>query len=116
VPSLALRYWGGHPSAVLCGLLVVGLAAATGMTAAVRRASLGPANALRLLLGAGAAVFAGGWAGHLALTSSARDAMPELVLARVTLSFLVVAILIFRAAEFALVCSQHETKAPADEA
>lgn len=116
VPSLALRYWGGHPSAVLCGLLVVGLAAVAGLTAAVRRARLGPADVVRLLLALSAAVFAGGWAGHLAFTVTTSRVMPELVLARVALSFLAVAILIFRATEFALVWTQHETKAPADEA
>ncbi|HSO34349.1 MAG TPA: hypothetical protein VLT33_17555, partial [Labilithrix sp.] len=59
---------------------------------------------------------ASGWATSAALTSSARGSLPELVLARGALSFLAVAIVVFRGVEFAVCWATHETKAPADEA
>ena len=115
VPSLSLRYWGHHATAVACGLLVVLLGSLGGAAGAVRRAKPSAGGVLRLAAGGGAALLAGGWCAQLALVTSGAG-MPELVLARVALSFLGVAIVTFRAVEIALCWAAHETKAPADQA
>jgi hypothetical protein len=117
VPSLSLRYWGAHPSAWLCGLLVIGLGFVVGVAGAFRRARGEPGwtGPLGLAVAVGVALFAGGWAARLAFATAGRG-MPELLLARVALSFLAVAILTFRAVEIAVCWAKHETKAPADEA
>jgi hypothetical protein len=115
VPSLSLRYWGAHESAVVCGLLVVILGLASGAASALRRARVGAGGALRLVVAGGVALALGGWAAHAALVS-ADERMPELLLARIALSFLAVAITSFRAVEIALCWAPHETKAEADEA
>lgn len=116
VPSLSLRYWGHHPTAVASGLLLVLLGSTAGARAALRRARPTFGGVVRLGLASGAAVLAGGWAAYLALVSAGGGGMPELLLARVALSFLVVAIVTLRAVEIALCWAAHETKAPADEA
>jgi len=113
VPSLSLRYWGSHPSAILCGLLVVLLGVLGGGAAALRRSSLGPL--LRLALAAGAALMAGGWAAHLAFVTAGHG-LPELLLARVVLSFLAVTIVAFRTVEIFVCWPLHETKAHTDQA
>lgn len=115
VPSLALRYRGMKEYAIACGLLVVALGLASGAASALRRSRVGAAGLLRLLVAGGVALSLGGWAAHAAWVSAA-DGMPELVLARIALSFLAVAITSFRAVEIALCWSPHETKAEADEA
>ncbi len=123
VPSLSLRYWGAHASAVACGLLVVGLASFGGLASALRRCreadALTPAGMVRLAFAAGVALVLGGWAAQAVWTTSwpgHGHAMPELLLARLALSFLAVAITSFRAVEIALCWPSHETKAEADEA
>lgn len=116
VPSLALRYWGGHATAVLCGALVVGLGLLAGTVGALRRARPSAGGVARLVLGAGSAVLVAAWAAHAAIVSSPHGGLPELVLARGALSFLVVAIVVFRGVEIAVCWTSHETKAPADEA
>lgn len=67
-------------------------------------------------MAAGTAFVAGGWAGQAAILGSAHGGLPELLLARGALSFLVVAIVVFRTVEIALCWMAHETKAQADEA
>ena len=115
VPSLALRYRGMKEYAIACGLLVVALGLVSGAASAVRRSRVGVAGLLRLLVAGGVALSLGGWAAHAAWVSAA-DGMPELMLARIALSFLAVAITSFRAVEIALCWAPHETKAEADEA
>jgi hypothetical protein len=118
VPSLSLRYWGQHASAVLCGALLVLVGAAAGGALALLRASeeraLGAAEIARFVVAGAAALGSGAWAGQAAIAGGA--GMPELLLARVALSFLVAAIVVFRAVEIALCWGPHETKAPADQA
>ena len=116
VPSLALRYGGGHPSAVLCGLVVVAIGMLGGMASALRRARPSVGGVVRFVLAAGAALFVGGWAAQAAIVGTAPGGLPELVLARGALSFLAVAIVVFRGVEIAVCWASHETKAPADEA
>ena len=115
VPSLSLRYWGGHPSAVMCGLLVVLLGLVVGTAGALRRSQAGPGAIVRLGLAGASALVTGGWAAHLAMATAGRG-LPELLLARLALSFLVAAIVTFRAVEIFVCWVQHETKAQADEA
>lgn len=115
VPSLSLRYWGGHSTAAACGLLVVVLAMAGGAVSALRRSRPGPAAMVRLALGGGVALALGTWAAHVVLVSASHG-MPELLLARLALSFLVAAITSFREVEIALCWASDETKASADEA
>jgi hypothetical protein len=117
VPSLSLRYWGAHSTAAACGLLVVVLASIGGAVSALRRSRLRPAvgGLVRLGLAGGVALALGGWAAQLVL-ATAGHGMPELLLARLALSFLAVAITSFRAVEIALCWPSHETKAAADEA
>ena len=115
VPSLTLRYWGAHESAALCGVSIIALGFASGTASALRRSRAGIGGAVRLALAGGVAVTLGGWAAHAAWTS-AGPGMPELLLARIALSFLAVAITSFRAVEIALCWAPHETKAPADQA
>jgi hypothetical protein len=115
VPSLTLRYWGAHESAALCGLLLIALGLAAGTASALRRSRRSVGGAARLVLAGGVALTLGGWAAHAAW-SSAGPGMPELLLARIALSFLAVAITSFRAVEIALCWAPHETKAPADQA
>ena len=116
VPSLSVRYWGGHPSAVLCGLSLIGMGLFAGMVRALRRARLGVGGVTRLFFAAGVAVVAGGWAANAAILGGAPGGLPEMVLARGALSFLVVTIVVFRAVEIAVCWTAHETKAQADEA
>jgi hypothetical protein len=116
VPSLALRYWGAHASAVLCGLLVVGVAVIAGSVSALRRARLSKAGLAGVLVAAGTAFLVAAWAARAAVLGSPLSGLPELVLARGALSFLVVAIVVFRGIEIAVCWASHETKAPADEA
>lgn len=115
VPSLSLRYWGYHPSAVLCGLLVVLLGFVGGTAAALQRSKPGPGVILRMALAGSAGLFAGGWAAHLAMVTAGHG-LPELLLARVALSFLAVAIVAFRIVEIFVCWPLHETKAQADQA
>jgi hypothetical protein len=115
VPSLSLRYSGLRPGAVACGLVVVGLAVVAGVGGVLARARLGVVGLLRLAAAGVVALLAGGFAAQLALAGP-RPPMPELLLARASLSFLVVAIVAFRTAEIALCWRAHETKAAADEA
>jgi hypothetical protein len=115
VPSLSLRYWGAHPTAVVCGLLVVALAAIGATASALRRSRTTAGGLLRLGLAAAVALVLGGWAAH-AVLATAGHGMPELLLARLALSFLAVAITSFRAVEIALCWPSHETKAAADQA
>ena len=115
VPSLSLRYWGQHPSAVMCGVLVVLLGLVGGAAGALRRSRPGPGVMVRLALAGGVGLLAGGWAAHLAI-QTAGNGLPELLLARVALSFLAVAIVAFRAVEIFVCWPVHETKAQADEA
>jgi hypothetical protein len=115
VPSLSLRYWGAHPTAAACGALVVVLGLGAGAVKALRRSPPGVGGLVRLVVAGGAALALGGWAAHLAFVTAGLG-MPELLLARVSLSFLAVAIVIFRAGEIALCWGTHETKASADEA
>lgn len=115
VPSLSLRYWGAHATAVGCGLLVVMLGFVCGTAGALRRAPRGAGEILRLALGCGAGLAAGAWAAHAAWTTAGLG-MPELLLARLAFSFLTVAIVTFRGVEIALCWAAHETKAAADEA
>lgn len=116
VPSLAIRYWGGHPSAVLSGLLVVVLGFVLGVREALRRDDAGAGTVVRLAASAAVALLFGGWAAHLAVASASHGAIPELLLARAALSFLAVAIVAFRAVEIFVCWPEHETKAQADEA
>ncbi len=115
VPSLSLRYWGAHPTAAACGLLVVVLAMAGGAASALRRSRLPAAGMVRLAVAGGVALALGTWAAHVVLVSASHG-MPELLLARLALSFLVTAITSFRAVEIALCWASDETKAAADEA
>jgi hypothetical protein len=115
VPSLSLRYWGAHPTAAACGLMLVILGLGFGATAALRRSRVSAGGAVRLVVAGGAALALAGWAAHLAFVTAGLG-LPELLLARLSLSFLVVAIVIFRAGEIALCWRAHETKASADEA
>jgi hypothetical protein len=114
VPSLSLRYWGAHATAAACGLLVVVLAMAGGAASALRRSRLPAAGMVRLAVAGGVALALGTWAAHVVL-GSVSQGMPELLLARLALSFLVMAITSFRAVEFALCWASDETKAAADE-
>jgi hypothetical protein len=120
VPSLSLRYWGQHASAALCGVLLVVVGAVAGGALALLRASeareLGAADIARFVAAGAAALGSGAWAGQAAIADGARGGMPELDLARAALSFLVVAIVVFRAVEIALCWGPHETKAQADQA
>lgn len=120
VPSLALRYRGHMPSSVLCGLVVVGIALLAGIGRVVRRILEDDSRAfgtfVTLGVSGGAALAAGTWAAWLALASSGYTAMPELLLAKVALSFLVASIVTFRAVEIAVCWTRHEAKAQADEA
>ena len=115
VPSLSLRYWGAHSTAAACGLFVVVLASVGGAASALRRSRPAMGGIVRLGLACGVALALGGWAAQLALATAAHG-MPELLLARLALSFLAVAITSFRAVEIALCWPSHETKAEADEA
>ena len=115
VPSLSLRYWGAHPSAAACGLLVMVLAMTGGTVSALRRSRVGAPGMLRLVVAGALALALGTAAAHVVLVSAAHG-MPELLLARLSLSFLVVAITSFRAVEIALCWASDETKAEADEA
>jgi hypothetical protein len=115
VPSLSLRYWGAHSTAAACGLVVVVLAMAGGAVSALRRSRQRAAGMMRLAVAGGVALALGTWAAHVVLVSAAHG-MPELLLARLALSFLVVAITSFRAVEIALCWASDETKAEADEA
>ena len=115
VPSLSLRYWSAHPTAVACGLLVVALAGVAGALTALRRARLGPAEIVRLAVAGALAIGAGGWAAATVLASSGHG-MPELLLARLALSFLVVSIVAFRAVEIFVCWPKHEATTQADEA
>ena len=115
VPSLSLRYRGGHSTAAACGVLVVVLATAGGAVGALRRSRLPAAGMARLAMAAGVALALGTWAAHVVLVSASHG-MPELLLARLALSFLVAAITSFRAVEIALCWASDETKASADEA
>jgi hypothetical protein len=104
VPSLALRYWGGHPSAVLAGCALVGASGISGI-ASSRRVHLAIGAVLAAALAVIAAAFAIAGSGHV---------MPELVLARGSVAFLAVGIVAFRLFE---VCwPAHEAKAEADQA
>ncbi len=102
---------GGHASAVLCGLLVVGLGFFGGVASMLRRVQPSAGAVLRLLLAIGVALGAAGWAARAAIVSSPPHGLPELVLARGALSFLVVAIVVLRGVEIALCWASHETKA-----
>ena len=115
VPSLSLRYWGAHPTAAACGRLVVALASIGGAARAIGRSRVALGGLVRLGLAGGVALALGGWAA-LAVLVTAGHGMPELLLARLALSFLAVAITSFRALEIALCWPSHETKAEADEA
>jgi hypothetical protein len=115
VPSLSLRYRGGHSTAVACGVLVVVLAMAGGAVSALCRSRLPLAGMVRLALAGGIALALGTWAAQVVLVSASRG-MPELLLARLALSFLVAAITSFRGVEIALCWASDETKASADEA
>ncbi|MBS2014898.1 MAG: hypothetical protein JST00_18555 [Deltaproteobacteria bacterium] len=120
-PSLAIRYRGHLAYAVLAGLLLVGLALAVGAAGAVRRilasADRGAVGAIVTLVVSGAAAgIAGAWAAWASYLASPHAVTPELVLARVALSFLVAAIVTFRAVEIAVCWARHEAKAQADEA
>jgi hypothetical protein len=115
VPSLSLRYWGGHSTAAACGLLVVVLATAGGAVSALRRSRPSAAGMVRLAVAGGVALALGTWAAHVVLVSASHG-MPELLLARLALSFLTAAITSFRAVEIALCWASDETKAEADEA
>ncbi|HSO34180.1 MAG TPA: hypothetical protein VLT33_16710 [Labilithrix sp.] len=114
LPSLSLRYGGDQAVAVLSGLLVVGIAFVAGLAGGLRRTRPSALGVATLVLGAGLALVASGWAANAALVSSAHGSLPELVLARGALSFLAVAIVVFRGVEFAVCWATHETKAPAD--
>lgn len=121
VPSLAIRYRGHMDYAVLSGMLLVGTSLAVGAGAALRRVIAKDEGALgsvaTLALSGVAAGFAGVWAAWGAiLTAPHGPITPELVLARVALSFLLASIVTFRAAEIAVCWARHEAKAPADEA
>ena len=121
VPSLAIRYRGHMDYAALSGMLLVGLSLAVGAGAAVRRTLAKDEGALgslvTLVLAGGAAGIAGGWAAWAAyLAAPHASGTPELVLARVALSFLVASIVTFRAVEIAVCWARHEAKAPVDEA
>jgi hypothetical protein len=115
VPSLSLRYWGAHPTAAACGLLIVALGSIGGVASALRRSHATAGALVRLGLAAGIALVLGGWAAQ-AVLATAGHGMPELLLARLALSFLAVAITSFRAVEIALCWPSHETKAAADQA
>jgi hypothetical protein len=96
-------------------VVVIVVALASGAASAIARARLSAGGMLRLAVAGSVALGLGGFAAHAALMSA--DArMPELVLARIALSFLAVAITSFRAVEIALCWAPHETKAEADEA
>jgi len=112
IPSLAIRYWGGHAAANAAGVLLVVVAAAAGFVAALRRASLGAGVVMVVALSAGIAC--GGALAWMAF--GARAAIPELILARVSLAFLAGTIGAARIVEFALSSAVHEAKAQADEA
>ncbi|MDB5212195.1 MAG: hypothetical protein JWO86_122 [Myxococcaceae bacterium] len=112
VPSLSLRYWGAHPTAVACGVLVVLVAFLGGAIPALQRSR---GMVVRLAMAGAVALGLGGWAAHVVLVAAGHG-MPELLLARLALSFLVVAITSFRAGEIALCWASDETKAEADEA
>jgi hypothetical protein len=115
VPSLAIRYWGTHETALFAGALLVLAGLVAGVVKASRLVRPSPAGLLRLALAAALAlVCGGGVAGHVA--GGALAAIPELTFARVALSFLATAIVSFRGAEIALCWAAHETKAEADEA
>ena len=116
LPSLSLRYGGYLPVAVLGGLFLIGLSLAAGLARGVQRTRPTLLGGAALVLAAGVALVTAGWAMTAALASSAAGSLPELVLARMALSFLVVAIVVFRSVEFAVCWAAHETKAPADEA
>jgi hypothetical protein len=111
VPSLALRYWGGHASALLAGLLLVSGSAFAGIAAAARRGDAW--SGMRLVVGATIGVVVGVFAATLAVTTTS-FALPELVLARASLAFLAAGTFAFRA--FEVCCGPHEAKAQADEA
>lgn len=116
LPSLSLRYGGNLPVAVLGGLFVIGLSLAAGLARGLERTRPTLLGGAALVLAAAPALLTAGWAMTAALASSAAGSLPELVLARMALSFLVVAIVVFRGIEFAVCWAAHETKAPADEA
>jgi hypothetical protein len=118
VPSLSLRYWGAHSTAAICGAGVVLVALVAGTVGALRRAEAGAGAVLRVLFAGGIALGLGGWAAQVAMTTGGHHIpqMPELLLARMALSFLAVAITSFRAVEIALCWAAHETKATADQA
>lgn len=120
VPSLALRYRAFVPSSVSCGLLVVGVAFFAGHGKVVKRILDQDRGALgsfvALVVGCGAALGAGIFAAVLAYGTAQHAAVPELVLARVALSFLAASIVTFRAVEIAVCWTRHEAKAQADQA
>jgi hypothetical protein len=99
----------------VCGLLVVALGLVAGVVSALRRSGLGAGGLVRLFIAGGVALALGGWAAHAAMLG-AHDRMPELLLARIALSFLAVTITSFRVVEIALCWAPHETKAEADQA
>jgi hypothetical protein len=115
VPSLSLRYWGGHASAVLAGVLLVVGSALAGLALAAQRAG-GALAQVRLFLGAAIGVVAGvlaaAWAAR-STTVVAGYGLPELVLARATLAFLAAGACAFRA--FEVSWPAHEAKAEADQ-
>lgn len=120
-PSLAIRYRGHMDYAVLSGMLLVGFSLAVGAGGAVRRVLAKDEGALgslvTLVLSGGLAAIAGAWAAWAVFLAAPHAAgTPELVLARVALTFLVASIVVFRAVEIAVCWARHEAKAPADEA
>jgi len=96
--------------------VAVAVTASAGVVRGLRCARPSMLGGAALVLAATAALFAAGWATKAAFVSSAAGSLPELVLARVALSFLAVAIVVFRGVELAVCWAAHETKAPADEA
>jgi hypothetical protein len=116
VPSLSLRYWSAHTSAAVSGLLLIGGAAAVALVRAASRAD-GALAVARLVLGGLVAVLAGAFVARGVLVHA--SGMPELVLAELSLAFLTVAVVTYRAVEIALggVCwAPHEAQTPVDEA
>ncbi|MBX3190926.1 MAG: hypothetical protein KF819_28280 [Labilithrix sp.] len=115
IPSLSIRYWGLHPTAMLAAASLVGVGLAVGGVAAVRRARTA-GHVFVVCAAAAPALLAGGWAGVVAVTTAGHVPVPELLLARGALSFLAVAIVTFRFVEMALCWAlPHEAKAEADQ-
>ena len=116
VPSLSLRYWGSHREAAVLGLFLVSTAVGHGAFAAIARSPSPVRASLQLAFSLPFAVLAGGAAAWWAMTTVTASALPELVLARLSLSFLCVTIVVLRGLEFLLCCIAHETKAAVDQA